>query len=97
MHKIRFSYRYPQRYPYFKENKQHAEKITNIKENVVKRIKLLSQKCEQKIGRERTIKALEMPDKFGNSLAFVVCQEFMGDDALSDVGCSRYTGHVKDD
>ena len=87
MHEIRYPSRYPR---HFKHNERVvrlerlAEKITNMKENVVKRIKLLSQKCERKIGRERTLKALEMPNKGGNSLAFVVCQEFMGDDALSD-------------
>ena len=47
-----------------------------MKDNVVKRFKLLFEKCDQKIGRDRTIKQLEMPDKVGNSLASIVCRDF---------------------
>ena len=50
-----------------------------MKNNVVKRIKLLAEKCEQKIGRVRTIKELERPDRIGNSLAFIICRDFTDD------------------
>ena len=78
-HYIRNPYLHPERYPYFKENERLADKIKNMKENVVKRIKLLVEKCDQKIGLDRTIKELEKPDKVGNSLAFVVCRDFTDD------------------
>ena len=64
------------RRPYFKEHDRLAAKIQNITDNVVKRIKLLVEKCDQKIGHDRTIKALERPDEVGNSLAFVVFRTF---------------------
>ena len=69
------------RCPYFKSVLQNrtSAKIQNIKDNVVKRIKLLVEKCDQRIGRDRTIKALEKPDKNGNSLAFVVLRDFTED------------------
>ena len=76
---IRNPYLHPERYPYFKENERLADKIKKMKDNVVKRIKLLFEKCDQKIGRDRTIKELEKPDKVGNSLAFVVCRDFTED------------------
>ena len=73
---MRKPYFHPDRYPYFKENDRLAAKIQNMKDNVVKRIKLLFEQCDQKIGRDRTIKELEKPDKVGNSLAFIVCRDF---------------------
>ena len=51
-----------------------------MKDNVVKRFKLLFEKCDQKIGRDRTIKEIEKPDKVGNSLASIVCRDFSQED-----------------
>ena len=48
-----------------------------MKDNLLKRIKLLFEICDQKIGRNRTIEVLEKPDKVGNSLAFIVCRDFI--------------------
>ena len=76
---MRNPYFHPVRYPYFKENERLAAKIQIMKDNVVKRIQLLFEKCDQKIGRDRTIKELEKPDKVGNSLAFIVCRDFTHD------------------
>ena len=50
-----------------------------MKDNVVKRIKLLYDKCVEKIGPNRTKKLLEGPDRVGNSLAFVICRDFSQD------------------
>ena len=47
-----------------------------MKDNFLKRMKLLFQKSEEKIGRDRTIKVFENPDKVGNSLAFIICRAF---------------------
>ena len=53
-HYIRNPYLHPERYPYFKENERLADKIKNMKDNVVKRIKLLFEKCDEKIGQGTT-------------------------------------------
>ena len=47
-----------------------------MKDNFLKRMNLLFLKSEEKIGRERTLKVLENPDKVGNSLAFIICRDF---------------------
>ena len=79
---MRKPYFHPDRYPYFNENDLLTNKIRDIKDNVARRIKLLYEKCLQKIGCDRTIKELEKPDKVGNSLASIVCRDFSQKECL---------------
>ena len=64
---------------YFAEKSKLGVKIQNIKDNIVKRVPLLFEKSELKIGREQTIRVLQGPDKVGNSVALAISRDFSHD------------------